>query len=142
MLLLVNLFLQGKITVRSSVEDDTYQVLQESSGDGFPPQVVTQETADEVLLKAVCQVVLSIKVSTESNSSRRAGSNDVLEIRKKKRSKFQLLKQNVILTWTSFSGRRQGGSGEKSRLFIEMNFSAAAIIERTSISVLEDNAVP
>ncbi|EYC40359.1 hypothetical protein Y032_0618g714 [Ancylostoma ceylanicum] len=34
-------------------------------------------------LEAVCQVVLGIEMSTDSDSSRRADSNDVLEIRKK-----------------------------------------------------------
>ncbi|EYC23427.1 hypothetical protein Y032_0015g2643 [Ancylostoma ceylanicum] len=37
----------------------------------------------ERILKAVCQVVLGIKVYKESDSSRRADSNDVLGIRKK-----------------------------------------------------------
>ncbi|EYC36281.1 hypothetical protein Y032_0913g3025 [Ancylostoma ceylanicum] len=80
-------------------------------------------------------------MSTESDSSRRADSNDIHEIRKKW-SKTLFLRQNVILTWTSFPHRKQGGSGERSRKFIEMNSSAAAIIDRTSISVLENNAVP
>ncbi|EYB91934.1 hypothetical protein Y032_0200g1695 [Ancylostoma ceylanicum] len=41
----------------------------------------------------------------------------------------KLLRQNVILTWMSFPDRKQGVSGEKLRMFIEMNFSAAAIID-------------
>ncbi|EYC01509.1 hypothetical protein Y032_0106g3733 [Ancylostoma ceylanicum] len=90
--------------------------------------------------KAVYQLVLSIEMSTESNSSQRANSTDVLEIRQNDQKPL-LLRQNVILTWTSFSDRKQGGSDEKLRLFIEMNFSAAAIIDKTSIFVLENHAV-
>ncbi|EYC34187.1 hypothetical protein Y032_0001g295 [Ancylostoma ceylanicum] len=70
-------------------------------------------------LKAVYQVVLGIEMSTESNSSRRAGSSDVLEIRKNGQKPL-LLGQNVIFTWTSFPDRKQGGSGEKLRLFTKM----------------------
>ncbi|EYB99312.1 hypothetical protein Y032_0123g1137 [Ancylostoma ceylanicum] len=92
-------------------------------------------------LNAVYQLVLSIDMSKESNSSRRADSNDVLGIRKNGQ-KTLLSRQNVILTWTSFSDRKQEGSGEKLRVFIEMNLSAAAIIDGTSISVLENNALP
>ncbi|EYC15478.1 hypothetical protein Y032_0036g3164 [Ancylostoma ceylanicum] len=65
-----------------------------------------------------------------------------LKYEKKNGQKHLLLRQNVILTWTSFPYRKQGGSGEKLRMFIEMNFLAAAVIDRTNISVLENNAVP
>ncbi|EYC40467.1 hypothetical protein Y032_0611g639 [Ancylostoma ceylanicum] len=92
-------------------------------------------------LKAVYQLVLLIEISTESNSFRRADSDDVLEIRKSGQ-KTLLSRQNVILTWTSFPDRKQGGSSEKLKVFIEMKFSAAAIIDRTSVFVLENIAVP
>ena len=87
------------------------------------------------------QLVLIIEMSTESNSSQRADSNDVLEMRKNDQKPIPS-RQNVILTWTSLPDRKQGGSGEKLRMFIEMNFSTAAIIDGTRISVLENNAVP
>ncbi|EYC23583.1 hypothetical protein Y032_0015g2731 [Ancylostoma ceylanicum] len=79
-------------------------------------------------------------MSAESDSSRCADSNDVIEIRKKW-LKTLLSRQNVILTWKSFPVRKQRGSDEKLRLFIGMNFSTAATIDRTSISVLGNNAV-
>ncbi|EYC43771.1 hypothetical protein Y032_0481g2255 [Ancylostoma ceylanicum] len=80
-------------------------------------------------------------MSTEFNSSQHADSNDVLEIRRNGQNPLPL-RQNVILTWTNCPDRKQGGGGEKLRMFIEMNFSAAAIVDRTSISVLENNAIP
>ncbi|EYC33363.1 hypothetical protein Y032_0002g749 [Ancylostoma ceylanicum] len=80
-------------------------------------------------------------MSTESDSSQRADSNDVLEIRKKNGQKTLLLRQNMVLTWTSFPDPKQGGSGEKLKVLTEMNMSAAANIDRTRISVLENHAV-
>ncbi|EYB80876.1 hypothetical protein Y032_0398g731 [Ancylostoma ceylanicum] len=45
------------------------------------PQKIRHFILDDSM--AVCQVVLGIEMSTESDSSRRSGSNDVLEIQKK-----------------------------------------------------------
>ncbi|EYC33360.1 hypothetical protein Y032_0002g746 [Ancylostoma ceylanicum] len=106
----------------------------------YGSNLVNQQPYPIDVLMAVCQVVLGIEMSTESNYSRRAGSNDVLEIRKNGQKPL-LLRQNVILTWTSFSDRKQGESDENLRLFIGMSSSAAAIIDKTSISVLENNDV-